>query len=215
VKTDELIQILGTNLEPVKGGQLRKTLLIALAVAVGTVGAICLLWGALYMPADAQGGGHFGFKAIALAFTLGLAAAGARILFASARPGQSARKPLLLLGLLLLVVVSAAIAALTEFDPAVWSTMMLGGPWGTCLFCIPIFAAIPFGALIWSLREGAPTHLRLAGALAGLVAGALGAAAVVIHQTGDSILLIALWYGGPIALCAVVGAILGPRLLRW
>jgi len=63
--------------------------------------------------------------------------------------------------------------------------------------------------------QGAPTNLTLAGAIAGLVAGALGAAAVVVHQTGDSIPFIALWYGGPVALCALVGAILGPRLLRW
>jgi hypothetical protein len=215
VKTDELIEMLGTNLEPVKGGQLRKTLRIALTVAVGTVAAICLMWGALGMPADAQGGAHFGFKAIALAFTLGLAAVGASILFRSARPGQSGRKPLMLLGLLFLVVVSAAIIALAVFDPAARSRMILGGPWGTCLICIPLFAVIPFVAFIWALRKGAPTHLVLAGAIAGLVAGALGAAAVVMYQTGDSIALIALWYGVPIALCALVGGILGPRLLRW
>jgi hypothetical protein len=207
--------MLGTNLEPVKGGQLRKTLLIALAVAVGVVAATCLLWGALSMPADAQGGGHFVFKAIALAFTLGLAGAGTSILFSSARPGQSGRKPQMLIGALFLVVVSAAIAALAVFDRTAWSTMILGGPWGTCLICVPIFALIPFGAFIWALRKGAPTHLTLSGAIAGLVAGALGAAAVVVHQTGDSIPLIALWYGAPIALCALVGGILGPRFLRW
>jgi len=215
VKTEELINMLGTNLEPVKGGQLRKTLLVALAVAVGAVGAICLMWNALHMPADVQGGGHFGFKAIALAFTLGLAATGARILFTCAQPGQPVRKPLMLIGLLPLMVVSAACVAPAVLDPATWSTMILGGPWGTCLICIPIFAVIPFVAFIWALRKGAPTHLTLTGAVAGLVAGALGAAAVVVHQTGHSIPLIALWYGGPIALCAVVGGILGPRLLRW
>jgi hypothetical protein len=93
--------------------------------------------------------------------------------------------------------------------------MIRGGDWGTCLICIPIFAVIPFVAFIWALRKGAPTRLALAGALAGLVAGALGAAAVVVHQTGDSIPAIALWYGVPIVLCAMIGAILGPRLLRW
>jgi hypothetical protein len=93
--------------------------------------------------------------------------------------------------------------------------MILGGPWGTCLICIPIFAVIPFVAFIWALRKGAPTHLAFTGAIAGLVAGALGAAAVVVHQASDAIPFIALWYGGPIALCALLGAILGPRLLRW
>src|SRR5712664_4767398 len=58
VKTDELIEMLGTNVEPVKGGQLRNGLLIALTVAMGTVAAICLTWGALGMPSDAQSGEH-------------------------------------------------------------------------------------------------------------------------------------------------------------
>ena len=152
-----------------------------------------------------------------MAFTLGLAVAGASILFRSARPGQSGRTPLVLIGLLFLAMVLAAIVALAESDPVTMtmSTMARGGPWGTCLICIPIFAVIPFVAFICALREGAPTQLALAGAIAGLVAGALGAAAVVVHQTGDSIPLIALWYGAPIALCALVGAILGPWLLRW
>jgi hypothetical protein len=215
VKTDDLIKFLGTNLEPVPRGQLRKTMLIAFAIAVGTVTAICLLWGALAMPVDAQVGGHFGFKAIALIFTLGLAAAGGSLLVTSARPGQSVRKPQILMGLLLLIVILAGIVALRTFDLANWGAMMRGEDWGTCLICVPIFAVIPFVAFIWALRKGAPTRLALAGALAGIVAGALGAAAVVVHQTGDSIPAIALWYGVPIVLCAMIGAILGPRLLRW
>jgi hypothetical protein len=167
------------------------------------------------MPTDGQAGGPLVFRAIALVFTLGLAASGVSILFRSARPGQSGRKPLVLLGLLFLAVVSAAIVSLAVIDPATRSAMILGGAWGTCLICIPIFAVIPFVAFIWALRKGAPTHLTLTGAIAGLVAGALGAAAVVVHQSSDAIPFIGLWYGGPIALCALLGVILGRRLLRW
>lgn len=206
--------MLGTNLEPVKDGQLRNGLLIALTVAVGMVAAICLTWGALGMPTNWQSGEHVGFKAIALIFTLGLAGAGASILFKSARPGRSGRRPFVLIGLLFVAVVSAAVA-LAVSDSVTLSMMVRGGPWGSCLICIPIFAVVPFVAFIWALRKGAPTNLVLAGAIAGLVAGALGAAAVVVHQTGDSIPFLALWYGGPVALCALVGGILGPRLLRW
>jgi hypothetical protein len=215
VKTDELIEMLGTNLEPVKGGQLRNGLFIALTVAVSAVAALCLTWGALGMPSSALSGEHLGFKVIALAFTLGLAGAGASILFRSARPGQSGRRPFVLIGLLFLAVVLAAIVALAVSDSVTMSAMVRGGPWGSCLICIPIFAVVPFVAFIWALRKAAPTNLTLAGAIAGLVAGALGAAAVMVHQTGDSLPFIALWYGGPIALCAFLGGILGPRLLRW
>ncbi len=224
MKTEDFIEMLGTNLEPVRGGQFRKTLFIALAVAVVAASASCLTWCMLIMPAmpimptmpsDAMSWRHVGFTAIALVLTLGLAGVGARVLFRSARPGLPARRPIILMGVLFLVVVSGAIVALAVIDPAARSTMILGGQGGTCLICIPMFAVIPFVAFIWALRKGAPTHLALAGAIAGLVAGALGAAAVVVNQTADSLPLIALWYGGPIALCALVGGILGPRLLRW
>jgi hypothetical protein len=67
----------------------------------------------------------------------------------------------------------------------------------------------------WFLRKGAPTDLKRAGAIAGLVAGALGATAYAFHCLDDSIPFIAVWYGAMVALCASIGAFLGPRLLRW
>jgi hypothetical protein len=215
MKTDEFIRMLSTNLEPVNANELRNTMLVALTVAVGVVGAICLGWAALNMSTDKDGEAHWGFMSIALVFTLGFSGAGARMLFRSGRPEYSQRGPLLLLGLLLLVVIGALIATLGTPNRAARSLIMDVGSWGTCLVCIPIFAAIPFGALIWGLRKAAPTHLVLTGAIAGLVAGGLAAAAVVIHQAGLSVTFAALWYGGPIALCALLGAIAGPRLLRW
>ena len=48
-----------------------------------------------------------------------------------------------------------------------------------------------------------------------VVAGALGAAVFAFHHPGGTIPFIALWYGGSILLCALFGAIIGPRLLRW
>ncbi len=215
MKTDELIEMLGTNLEPVKGGQLRNGVLIALTIAVVAAAAICLTWCALAMPTNAQSGAHSGYKAIALFFTLGMAATGASLLLRSARPGQSVTRPFLLIGLPFLAMVSAVIVGSAISDSVTLSMMVRTGPWGSCLMCIPIFAVVPFVIFIWVLRKGAPTNLTLAGAIAGLVAGALGAAAVVVNQAGDSILFIALCYGGPVALCGAVGGFLGPRLLRW
>jgi hypothetical protein len=215
MKTDELIKMLSTNLEPANVNELRNTMLLALAVAVGVVTAICLGWAGLNMRTDMGNEGHWGFIMIALVITLGFAAAGAHMLLKFARPGHSRRGPLLLLGSLFLVVLTGLIATLPAPNHAPWNSMMAAGSWGTCLICIPIFAVIPFGALIWGLRKAAPTHLMLTGAIAGLVAGALAAAAVVVHQAGPSAAFIVLWYGGPIVLCALFGALIGPRLLRW
>jgi hypothetical protein len=96
-----------------------------------------------------------------------------------------------------------------------WGKMLFGMNWLTCLLCVPMLAVIPFAALIWVLRKGAPTELKLTGAIAGLVAGALGASAYAFHCPDDTVPFIAVWYGGMVGLCALLGAQLGPRLLRW
>ena len=49
MKTDDLIDMLGTNVEPVKSGQLRNAFFIALAV--GAVAAFCLMLATLGLPA--------------------------------------------------------------------------------------------------------------------------------------------------------------------
>jgi hypothetical protein len=213
MKTDDLINMLGTNVEPVTGRELRNTIVIALTV--GAVAAFCLMLGIFGVPTGALGEEHFALKLPALAFTLGLVAAGANFLIRSARPGEPGRRPLLLVGLLFFAVLSAGVVALVLADPAAWSGMLFGPQWAACLICIPLFAVAPFVSLIWALRKDAPTNLVRTGAVGGLVAGALGAAVFAFHHPGGSIPFIVLWYGGPIVLCTLLGAILGPRLLRW
>jgi hypothetical protein len=148
MKTDDLIKMLGTNLDPVRPNELRNTMLVALAVAVGIVAAIRLGWAGLHAPTGMDNEAHWDFMAIALAFTLGFAAVGTRMLFMFARPGRYRGGALLLLGSLLSVVIGALIMTLRTPTHTTWNSTMAMGSWGTCLVCIPIFAAIPFGALI-------------------------------------------------------------------
>ena len=213
MKTDKLIDMLSTNVEPVKGGEPRNLLMIALAV--GSVAAFCLMLAMFGVPANAPGDQDFTIKVLALAVTLGLVAVGTRFLIKSARPGEPGRRPLILLGLLLFAILSTGIVALVVAHPAAWSGMIFGPQWAACLICIPLFAIAPFASLVWALRREAPTNLARTGAVAGLVAGALGAAVFALHHPGGSIPFLVLWYGAPIVLCSLVGAILGPRLLRW
>jgi hypothetical protein len=213
MKTDQLIDMLGTNIEPVKDGQVRNTLLIALAV--GAAAALCLMVAIFGAPGESLDREYFGLTALALAFALGLVAAGASFLIRAARPGDPGRRPLVVIGLLFLAILSAGVVALLLTHPDAWGGMIFGPQWAACLICIPLFAIAPFASLIWALRQEAPTNLRWTGAVTGLVAGALGAAVFAFHHPGGSIPFIVLWYGGPIVVCALIGAILGPRLLRW
>jgi hypothetical protein len=130
-------------------------------------------------------------------------------------PGQDGGKSYIVILLSFVALGLAGLGALLIQPSAAWGHMVMGTDWVMCVLCIPLFATIPFIALIWTLRQGAPTNLRRAGAVAGLVAGAVGAVAYAFHCPDDSIPFIALWYGVMVALCALVGAIVGPRLLRW
>jgi hypothetical protein len=211
MKTDHLINILSTNLEPVKQGQIAKTL--ALALIVGGAAAFCVMLSTVGLRSGLTF--YLNFLALKLLFTLSLLGIGTVLLARLARPGQSGKGLSTLTFLPFLVIALAGVVALGFENPMTWGRMLLGMSWVTCLFCIPLFAVIPFVALIWFLRKGAPTDLKRTGAIAGLVAGALGATAYAFHCPDDSIPFVAFWYGAMVGLCAFVGALLGPRLLRW
>jgi len=109
-----------------------------------------------------------------------------------------------------------AIFALAVINLLITPQAMLIGPeWWKCLISIPILAVLPFAVIVWAVRRGAPTDLMRTGSVAGLVAGGIGATAYALHGTGDALPYIALWYGSTLALCALAGALLGPRLLHW
>jgi hypothetical protein len=212
MKTDQLIDMLSTNLEPAKSGQLRKTL--AFTLLVGGLAAFCVMLATVGLRSDG-GGSHKAFLVFKLLFMLSLIGAGTGLLGKLIRPGQDRRNLYKVISITFAAVGLTGVVALLVQPSAAWRPMIMGTQWAMCAFCIPLFAVVPFAALIWALRRGAPTNLRRAGMIAGLVAGALGAVAYAFHCPDDSIPFIALWYGVMVALCALIGAILGPRLLRW
>ena len=63
-----------------------------------------------------------------------------------------------------------------------------------CLKHIPFLAAAPLVASLLALRQGAPEHPALAGAAAGLFAGAIGAALYATHCPDNSPLFVGAWY---------------------
>ena len=213
MKTDQLIDLLSTNVEPVKSGHLKRTLVFALLI--GGVAAFCLMLTTVGLRSQVTDKLHPGYLALKLFFTISLVGLGAMLLVRLMRPGQGGRKQFGLALLPFLMVAGAGIIALAFGEPMAWGRMLFGMHWVTCLLCIPLFAVVPFAALIWALRRGAPTNLTRTGAIAGLVAGALGATAYAFHCPDDSVPFIAIWYGTLVAFCGVIGAILGPRLLRW
>ena len=211
MKTDDLIEMLSTNLEPVKRGDLRRTL--ALTLAAGGLAAIVLMLVTVGIRPD--GSWFSGYLFLKLLFMAILIGCGWVLLGKLIRPDQDGRIQYVLIAGAFLAIVAAGVCALAFRPSAARSGMVMGTEWGTCALCIPLFAILPFAGLIWALRRGAPTKLRRTGAIAGLVAGALGAVAYAFHCPDDSLPFIALWYGAMVGFCSLIGALLGPRLLRW
>ncbi|TDK32341.1 DUF1109 domain-containing protein [Rhizobium deserti] len=79
-----------------------------------------------------------------------------------------------------------------------------------------ILSSIPaLGAILAAMRAGTPTHLAQAGAVAGLLAGSVGALSYTIACLNDGASFVALWYLVSIGIVAVIGAITGRIALRW
>ena len=73
-----------------------------------------------------------------------------------------------------------------------------------CLTLIPLLSIPPLAALIIAMREGAPRHPALTGALAGAAAAGVAATIYATNCTDDSPLFVASWY--PLATLIVVAA---------
>jgi hypothetical protein len=69
--------------------------------------------------------------------------------------------------------------------------------------------------ILAAMKKGAPTNPAKAGAVAGLLAGSLAAAAHALACHNDRGLSVLMWYGLAIIVLSGVGAMIGRRVLRW
>jgi hypothetical protein len=215
VKTDQLIDMLSANLEPVDSRRLGKTLV--LAILAGGTGAAVLMLATVGLRAGLPAA-HLEWAALKLVLPLIVIGFGTPALARSMFPGLETRTNWPLVFFPFVVAIAVGLAMLLIVRPEAWITMLLGaGPMRSprCFLCILSFAAIPLAVLIWALREGAPTRLEASGTLAGIVAGGIGAVAYAFNCDSDTIPFITIWYSAAILLCAFIGAQLGRRLLRW
>jgi len=216
VNTDRLIDLLSANLEPASRGRFGKTLILAM-MASGAA-AFGMMLATVGPRPDLHSTAHLEWLAVKLVFALSVIGTGTPLLVRSARPGLENATNWAVICFPFFAAIAVALAMLLLGSPQAWKGMLLGArivSSAHCVLCVPFFAAIPLAALFWALRKGAPTRLKLCGAIAGIVAGGIGAAAYALSCTSDTIPFIAFWYGAAIVLCGVIGAQLGPRLLRW
>jgi hypothetical protein len=110
---------------------------------------------------------------------------------------------------------TALIADLVSLPAASWPAAFLGHSVTTCLVGVALLSLPFLGASLHVLRHGASTEPRLAGALAGLMSGGFGAAVYAFACYEDTALFYAVWYSAAVLGLMALGALMGPRLLRW
>lgn len=213
MKTDELIDLLSTNVEAVDPQKVIRNIQIAViaALVLALVSGVATL-GVRWDVKDPQA---FRFLILKVCFGAAVAVFGTHYLLKHARPGGELRSWISLAGVPFVAVIALAGVSLVSAPTSHWDHLMMGDQWLACLLSIPIIAVVPFAVIMFAVRMAAPTNLTRTGALAGLVAGGVSAVAYALHCTDDSLPFIALWYGGTVLVCTLAGALLGPRLLRW
>lgn len=214
MKTDELVDMLSTNVEAVDWRSVPRTILGV--AGLGALAALAIMMLVFGPRTDISNVRAWAFLALKFAFAGAIIAISLAYLLRIARPGGERRVSAVLLGLPFAAAVAAFVISLVVTPVPDWRAMVFGRHWLLCLVCIPLNAIPPFAAIILALRQFAsPTDLARAGALAGLSGGGISAFVYALHCTDDSVAFVALWYGLAIALCTAIGALLGPRLLRW
>lgn len=213
MKTDDLISMLSTNVEPVDHRHIVRN--ISMAVVAGAAVAVATVFFVLGPRANLTTVATFIPALLKVAITVIILVPASIYLIKLSRPGGERRTPLAFVVLPFIAVMLLAAVSLA-FAPAYhWHGKIFGDEWLECVISIPLIAIVPFFMIVWAVRQMAPTDLARAGAIAGLVAGCLSAIGYALHCADDTVPFIALWFGGTIALCTFAGWKLGPKLLRW
>jgi hypothetical protein len=211
--TDDLIDRLAQDLKVSRPGALSSRLALAVTIGalVGLAGVLLLL-GPRADLATAVTSMMFWMK---LAYTGAIGAVGVICVERISRPAGRPGRRLAWLAAPALVIGVAALAQIVRAPAGAFGRLVMGNSASSCSWLIAA-ASIPlFVVLMWAVRGLGPTRLRLAGALTGLTAGGVAASIYCLHCDESGAPFVAIWYSlGILAPCAV-GALTGPRLLRW
>ncbi|WP_342250118.1 DUF1109 domain-containing protein [Sphingomonas sp. OTU376] len=213
MNTDDLISRLSQDVPPVSRRAVGWRLGIGMALGgLVSVALVALVLGIRPDLGLAMRGTAFWIK---WSYTFSLAVAAVVMVVQLARPDSARLRWAWLLVVPVSLLAILGVAELARTPPGEWLAMWLGHSWMICPWLVLALAMPIFVGLLWSFRRMAPTRLRAAGAAAGLAAGAFAATVYCMHCPEVSAIFVLTWYSLGILLAASLGALLGPRLLRW
>lgn len=213
MNTDDLIAMLARGDVVVRPFRVERR--FAIGIGLGLCVTVLLMAVTLGARDDLGAALHMPMFWIKLAFAASLAIASLLGVMRLSRPGAplghtpaAMVAPMATLWLL-------AIVTLYSATPQQRAHLILGDTWTVCPVLIAMLAVPVLVGALWAIRDLAPTRLRLAGATAGLSSGAFATLVYSLHCPEMAAPFIATWYALGTAIPAVIGALLGPHLLRW
>lgn len=213
MKTDELISALARQAGAVDPrAPVRRLLLASL---LGVAAALPLMLWQLGVNPDLAADAQSPMLWIKWGFVVLVAGAGAALVARLARPGVDVRRAAQAVAAPMLALWALAAVVLVVSAPAERMPLVMGSSWSSCPLNIAMLSLPALLLLLAAVRSLAPTRLRPAGAATGLLAGALGTLAYLLHCPELEAPFLAIWYVLGMAIPAVIGAVIGPRVLRW
>lgn len=188
--------------------------LLTAALVAGVALSAALFLATLHARPDVVAGAVTPAFCFKLIVTLALTVTSGVLLSEVARPLPRARSHRVLV-LAPVLLVGGVVFELLTVPASGWSARLIGHNASHCLSLVPLLSIAPVTCLLFALRRGAPARPGLAGAIAGLVSGGLGASLYALTCPDDSALFVATWYTIAIAAVTSVSALIGHRVLRW
>lgn len=213
MKTDDLIALLAKDATPIdrRVPARRFSLALLLGLAAATL-LMVLLLGLRPDLAEAVRAPMFWVR---LAFATAVAAGALLLTVRLSRPGMPVGAGWVALSTPVAVAWIGAALLLLHAPAEARVPLLLGHTWKVCSTLIATLSLPSFAAMLWAVRGMAPVRPRLAGAAAGLLAGGTAAMAYCLHCPEMAPSFWSTWYLLGMLIPAGIGALVGPRALRW
>ncbi|MDQ0463559.1 hypothetical protein QO010_001330 [Caulobacter ginsengisoli] len=212
--TDDLIAKLAADTAAVPRAALSRRFGLGMVVGAVVCFALVLTWLGLRPDMDdAMHGMRFWMKA---SYTLWVALASLPLAIAFSRPdGRVGVTPWLVLAFAPVFMLAMTAMELMRTPESRWMALVVGSSAMHCSWRILLLSIPIFGALVWVFKRLAPTRLAMAGLTAGLIAGGLAATMYGLHCQEPAVTFVTLWYTLGMVAAGALGALVGPRLMRW
>lgn len=213
MKTDDLVSLLAAAAKPVPYRVAVRRM--GLALGLGFVGAMAVMVLDLGFDPDLAEATHMAMFWVKLAVPGSLCVAAFFVAERLSRPGGRVGAWRIGLAAPVLALWLYGAWVMVQAAPAQRKALVLGDSWRSCAFSIALISVPLLVALFWAVRGLAPTRLALAGASAGLLAGAAATLVYALHCPEMEAPFVSVWYVAGMVIPALAGAMLGPWVLRW